>query len=254
MELRLIRNATLRLNYGGVDLLFDPYLAARGEGRSYAGSAASPLADLPDAAEAIVAGVDAVLVSHLHSDHFDTVAKNLISRSTPILCRDRDGAAIREAGFDRVLPIEPVLEWNAVSFAATEGRHGPEAVLADLGDVSGFVLTAPGEPTLYLAGDTVWCAAVEDALDRFSPDVVVVHAAGATWNGHGPILMDEDGVRMVLERLPTATVIATHLDCVDHGTVTRASLAAASARWPENLRRRLGIPQDGERQRLGAPR
>jgi L-ascorbate metabolism protein UlaG (beta-lactamase superfamily) len=246
MKVRLIRNATLRIEYAGQVILFDPYLAAKGQGRSYLGRDASPLVDLPDQPDQIIAGIDAVLVSHLHSDHFDTVAKTLIPKETPVLCRQRDSAAIGEAGFRSRLDIEPRLLWNNISFSATEGRHGPDEVLAELGEVSGFVLQSECEPTLYLTGDTIWCPAVEAALERFKPDVVVVHAAGATWRGAGPIVMDVDQVYRVIASAPQAMVLATHLDCVDHATVDRIALSSAAATWNTVEALQLLIPLDGQ--------
>ncbi len=48
-----------------------------------------------------------------------------------------------------------------------------------MGAVSGFVLAAAGEPTLYIAGDTIWCEEVRTALEQHQPDVVVVNAGAA---------------------------------------------------------------------------
>ncbi len=36
----------------------------------------------------------------------------------------------------------------------TSGRHGSGQIGEQMGAVSGFVLAAAGEPTLYIAGDT----------------------------------------------------------------------------------------------------
>lgn len=246
MQLTLIRNATLRLAIAGRTLLFDPYLEARGSGRSYAGQFRSPLVELPLPTTGILAGLEAVLVSHLHSDHFDEAARGLLPKDMPVLCRERDAPAIAEAGFSTLLPVETRREWRGLTIHATDGRHGPEPVLAELGAVSGFVVEAPGEPVLYLAGDSIWCPEVSAAIACHKPDVIVVHAAGANWRGHGPIVMDEAQVRTTLLAAPWARIVATHLDCVDHATVSRAGLRHAAGRWPDELHRRLIIPEDGQ--------
>ena len=35
-----------------------------------------------------------------------------------------------------------------------------------MGKVSGFVLKYIGQPTLYIAGDTIWCDEVENAIKK----------------------------------------------------------------------------------------
>ena len=47
--------------------------------------------------------------------------------------------------------------------------------------VSGFVVRSEGSPILYVAGDTIWCLEVEQALAVHRPDVVVVDAGVAQW-------------------------------------------------------------------------
>ena len=58
MRLQLIRNATLKLHYGGRTLLVDPFLARRNALPSYAGHSRNPLVDLPLVIEEIRTGVE----------------------------------------------------------------------------------------------------------------------------------------------------------------------------------------------------
>lgn len=66
-----------------------------------------------------------------------------------------------------------------------------------MGPVSGFVLEAKTEPTLYISGDTVWCPEVKQALHTHNPDVVVCFAGGAqfadTHDLSSRLLIPEDG-------------------------------------------------------------
>ncbi len=87
MQIQLIRNATLRLQYAGLQLLTDPYLAAKHSRPSFTGKSPNPLVELPIPPEEVIAGVDGVLVSHLHSDHFDPAARDLLPKDIPILCQ-----------------------------------------------------------------------------------------------------------------------------------------------------------------------
>ncbi len=45
----------------------------------------------------------------------------------------------------------------------------------------GFVVRSEGSPILYVAGDTIWCPEVEQALAAHRADVVVVNAGVAQW-------------------------------------------------------------------------
>ena len=47
------------------------------------------------------------------------------------------------------------------------------------GPVCGIILQAAEEPVLYVAGDTVYYKGVEQALEQYRPDVVVLNACGA---------------------------------------------------------------------------
>ena len=52
--------------------------------------------------------------------------------------------------------------------ARTEGRHGTGEIGEAMAPVSGFVLAAPGEPTLYIAGDTILCDEVRAAVAEYN--------------------------------------------------------------------------------------
>lgn len=245
IRLQLIRNATLKLRFDDRTLLVDPYLAGQHEGRMYGTRQRSPLVPLPMPVAEILDGVDAVFVSHLHSDHFDDAARRILPRAMPILCAEAIAVEIRACGFSDVVAIGAKHRWFEVTFELTGGRHGPDSVLAEMGAVHGFVASMPGAPTLYWVGDSIWCPEVRAAVDRHRPAHIIVHACGATWHGAGPLVMDEHHVEALLRHAPHADVVATHLDCVDHATTSRAQLQRHFRRAP-GLLQRLRIPADGE--------
>lgn len=245
MRLRLLRNATQRLHYAGHELLLDPYFAPKHSRPSFAGRSPNPLVDLPCPPEEIMAGAELLVVSHLHSDHFDPEAQRLLPKDLPVVCQPGDEDAIRGHGFARVTPVDGALTWNGITLTRTPGRHGTGPELAEMGQVSGFVFQAPGEPTLYWAGDTVLYEPVRRILERFRPDVIVTHSSGALWKGSGPIVMDAPQTLAVCRALPASRVVAVHLGSLDHGEVSREDLRA-QARAAEIPDERLLIPADGE--------
>lgn len=248
MEIQLIRNATLKLTYAGQHILLDPDLADLHSRPSFTGRSPNPTVALPVARAAIVHPLDLVLVSHLHRDHFDAV--ELLPRDVPLFCQPSDQEAIAANGFTQAQPIVDAAAWQGITLTRTRGQHGTGVVGQQMGSVAGFVLVAPGEPTRYWAGDTVLCDAVRAVIARFQPVVIVLHASGARWpNAQGErelIVMDAAQTIAVCTLAPTATVIATHMEALDHATVTRAQLrAAAQAAGVSNDQ--LRIPADGER-------
>jgi L-ascorbate metabolism protein UlaG (beta-lactamase superfamily) len=244
MDLRLIRNATLRVRYGGVDLLVDPMLSVRHAIRPMGDSAdRNPTVDLPCSIDEVVAGVDTVFVSHLHPDHFDEAAFGLVPRSLPVVCQPGDGEKLTNAGFTATELHEPI-ELHGISLTPTGGAHGSGPVLERMGRVMGVVLRAAGEPTVYWCGDTVLCDEVRDVIERERPDVIVTHAGGATAAGTR-ILMDDAETVEVAQLAPDATVVAVHLEAVAHAPVTRAAMRATADAAGIGADR-LVIPADGD--------
>lgn len=249
MKLQLIRNATLRLEYAGHLILIDPYLAPIYSLPSYAGKSPNPLVELPMPIEDILKGVEMVIVSHLHSDHFDSVAYKQVPKTLPLYCQPENAEFISTKGFQQVLPIETETDWENIHITRTAGHHGMGYVETQMKTVSGFVFQAANEPTLYWAGDTVVCSEVEQVLARFQPDVMVTHSGGAVWPDEQEqpqlILMDAAQTISVCKSVPKTTVIATHMEAVDHATVSRAELRAKALEAGVS-EAQLRIPADGE--------
>ncbi|WP_037077175.1 MBL fold metallo-hydrolase [Neorhizobium vignae] len=244
MKLQLIRNATLKLSYAGRSILIDPYFAPRHSLPSYTGKSANPLTDLPLSVEEVLEGVELVIVSHLHTDHFDSVAKQRVPKHLPLICQPGDEAAIAAEGFIDVAPLEGELVWQGITITRCEGSHGLGPVRDKMGSVMGLTLAAPGEPLIYWAGDTVLYPPVLETVKRVVPDVIVSHSCGALWDGD-LIVMNAAETIELCRSAPEATVVATHMEALDHATVSRAHLreAAHSAGIGPS---RLLIPADGD--------
>lgn len=242
MLLRLIRNATLLVDFAGKRLLIDPMLNPAGAVDPVSNTAnprRNPLVELPVPAEEVLAGVDAVLVTHLHNDHFDAMAEQLLSGDVPVLCQPPDAAALVRRGFRDVRPVKTRAE-----IQGTGGCHGTGEIGRQMGEVSGFVLRASEEPALFVVGDSIWCAEVEAALDEQSPDVVVVNAGGARFLQGDHIVMDERDVITTARAIPSATIVAVHMEALNHCPVTRTGLRAHVE--AAGLGDRVRIPADGE--------
>jgi L-ascorbate metabolism protein UlaG (beta-lactamase superfamily) len=245
MHLHLIRNATMRLTYAGRLIVTDPYLGAKGAYRSLGGREPNPTVELPCTPEEAVAGAELALISHLHNDHFDPVGQQTLTKDIPLFCQPEDAERIAAMGFQRVTPLEDRAEWEGITIIRTPGTHGTGTWADKLNPVSGFVLQAPGEPTVYWCGDTIWYEGVHEAIAEHRPDVIVTHSAGAELEDSGPIVMDIVQTFAVCHAAPDARVVAIHLEALDHCPVRRADLRAAAEAHGIPATRLL-IPDDGE--------
>ena len=196
----------------------------------------------------VVAGVEATLLTHLHVDHWDPVARDLLPKAGPIFVQPADRDRVVQAGFTGVQVVEPTLTWQGVTFARTGGQHGRGEVGQRMGTVSGYVLKSAGLPTIYIAGDTIWCPDVADAIRTHTPDVIVVNAGEAQFLEGGPIIMGVADVVQVCQAAPRATIVAVHMEAVNHCLLSRPGLREGLTH--AGVKSTVLIPKDGEEIRL----
>ncbi|RQS72633.1 MBL fold metallo-hydrolase [Burkholderia sp. Bp8963] len=252
MKVQQIRNATVIVEIAGTRFLVDPVLSPKGTYPGFAGTANShlkwPTVELPLPVEQIV-DVDAVIVTHTHLDHWDDAARSSIPKGLPVFVQhEQDAAIVKDAGFTDVRVLTDNASFNGVTLIKTPGQHGSDEVIHAIGDrmgqVSGVVFKHSAEKTLYLAGDTVWNTFVEDSLKTHRPDAVILNSGDAQVPGLGSIIMGKEDVHKVYQAAPQATLIASHMEAVNHAMLTRKELREFSAE--KGMTDRLVVPEDGE--------
>jgi L-ascorbate metabolism protein UlaG (beta-lactamase superfamily) len=247
MQVQLIRHATLRVSIGGYTFLVDPMLGAKDsmEPIQNAGNSLRiPMVDLPFSPAEILKDVDAVVVTHTHRDHWDSAATDLVPRTSPIFCQPEDESKFKEWGYTDVRPIGIEATFGGVTIHRTAGQHGSGEIGRKMAPVSGFVLKASGEPTLYLAGDTIYCPEVESSIALHHPDVAVVNSGAAQFLEGGPITMTALDVSKVCRASQDLSVIAVHMEVINHCLLRRDELDRELKNF--RLRERVVIPEDGE--------
>ncbi len=177
IKLLLLRNATLKLEIRGRIVLIDPFFAPKGSRPSFTGRAPNPLVELPATPAEILDGVELVVVSHLHADHFDPVAQSLVPKYLPLVCQPGDEHKIRSFGFNDVMPLTKVVDWNGIRLQRREGSHGLGPVVRKMGPVMGFSIAAKDEPMVYWTGDTVLYPPVETTIRDTKPEVIIITPA-----------------------------------------------------------------------------
>jgi hypothetical protein len=115
-----------------------------------------------------------------------------------------------------------------------------------LAPVSGFMLKAADAPTVYLAGDTIWCSEVREAMATHAPAVIVLNASGARFLEGDPIVMTAEDIAEVRRAAQDATLIVQHLEAINHCLETRDYYRQRLPELGVEMDRVL-IPADGER-------
>lgn len=233
MLIHQIRNATLIITYKDKKFLIDPWLMPKdympGFEMAVNANVRQPRVELPLSVEKIV-DVDAVILTHFHPDHWDEFATKAIDKKIPFFVQSEvDQKQIQSLGFSdvRVVSVSGT-EFDGITLYKTFGQHGKREIIKPLCeqvnmayDAMGVVFKAKNEKTLYVAGDTIWCEEVVEAIDKFAPDVIVVNACGATLLNGERIIMNDEDVKTLTEYAPKAVIITSHMDTVSHLTVTR---------------------------------
>src|SRR5207302_209399 len=127
VRLQLIRHATLIVEFASKRLLVDPMLSGVGAMPPIENSPnqkPNPPVPLPIRAEELLRGVDAVLVTHTHRDHWDPAATELVPKETIIFGQAADETKFHEWGFKRFQTIYTSFKWDGIEITRTGGQHG----------------------------------------------------------------------------------------------------------------------------------
>ncbi|CAM3906689.1 MBL fold metallo-hydrolase [Bordetella tumulicola] len=257
VKVQQIRNATIKIDFSGTTFLVDPMLSAKGEFPGFPGTYRSelrnPLVDLPFPVKDVLESVEAVVVTHTHTDHWDEAAQKAIPKNLPIFTQNEaDAKIIRNQGFKDVRVLEASSTFNGVRLSKTGGQHGTDLWFADparaeaMGPVMGVVFSAPKAKTVYVAGDTVWRPEVDQALKQYKPDVVILNTGSAIMSGfeEHPIIMGKQDTLQAAKAAPNAAIVAVHMDAVNHMSLSRKELRGFLQ--DQKIEKRVMIPEDGE--------
>lgn len=221
-SLTFIGNATALLRLGPFTLLTDPNFLHAGQ-RAYLGNGlwskrlkdpALEVADLPP--------LDAIVLSHLHGDHWDRVAEKQLDPSVPLVTTPKAARTLARRGFDTYgLATWETKELRSgastLRITAMPGRHGPAGVRRALPPVMGSMieLQVDGATSLrlYVSGDTLVVPELQEVANRYRDiDVGVLHLGGTKILGVVLVTMDGKQGAELVRLLQPSRVVPVHVD------------------------------------------
>lgn len=253
MNITQIRNATVLIEWGDNRLLVDPMLASKGKIPSlkYATRKRqrNPVVELPVQSDELLASVTHCLITHCQKGHFDhldrAAVKWLLKRNIPVYCMEDDATYLAQKG----LNVHPLIPNSTQTFfnglvTPVPCLHGKGIIGKWMAHGYGYVIDLPGEPSLYIAGDTILTETIKASVQRHKPDISIIPGGGARLDLGGEIIMGRGDVRAFVEHAE-GRVLVNHLEALDHCPVTREQLRSDLA--DDIATGRVFIPEDGER-------
>lgn len=231
-ELHFLGHSTVRVELAGRTVLTDPLLA-RTVGLL------RRVVPLPD--PATWAGVDVVLISHLHGDHLHLPSLRTVGPSTRIVVPRGAGAWLRGRGFPRVDELsagerirDGDLRITAVRADHSGHRWGPRSTHGPDTEAIGFLLEGGGA-CVYASGDTGLHDGMRALRDR-DVDVALLPVWG--WGPTlGPGHLDPVGAADAAALIRPRIAVPVHW-----GTLTVAGMASVPSPLRARMRRLLVDP------------
>jgi L-ascorbate metabolism protein UlaG (beta-lactamase superfamily) len=252
MKIHFVRNATLIVHAGAERILVDPMLGAKGTLPPLAflrhPAQRNPTVSLPPDTEPALDTVTVGLITHCrrgHLDHLDGAgSQHLAQHKTPVYCNYLDEPYLQRRNITTI-PLRPnqrhdFLGGGIIPF---ETAHGYGIVGSLMGPGVGYWIELPGEPSLYISGDTVLTPVVKRVLRDLRPDIAVMAAGAASLDIGKPILMPMTELVEFIQLSP-GVVVATHMDALNHCPSTRDQFRKNVAE--AGLTDKVRVPEDGE--------
>ena len=229
VQLTLIDGPTLLIEFGGLRLLTDPTFD---EPRTYTlGKETVEKFNHPPVAPESLLPIHAILLSHdEHIDNLDFAGRAFLPKVERVI--STVGAARRLGG--NTMGLEPWSSENlelpdgrTLTITATPARHGPVGIEPVTGHVIGFVLSIGNSQAVYLTGDTVWYAGIEEVSRRFNVGLAVLFAGSAQPRGPFNVTMSSNDAIEAAVAFPNAKIVAIHNEGWGHYRQSEQDLEVA---------------------------
>ncbi|WP_394223146.1 MBL fold metallo-hydrolase [Alteromonas gracilis] len=254
MNVTQIRNATLVIEVNNTRILVDPMLANKSslpKLRYFKSNQRNPLVELPDTFHHIKHKIDYALITHCQKGHFDHLDRAgvrwLRENKVTTFCTHHDLNYLSKKGIVTDVLKDKVSPFLSGKIRQIPARHTTGWLTPFMEHGVGYFIALENEPSLYLMGDTILTNEIREFVCENQPDYIVAPTGKAQFDIGAPLLLSEKEI-IELASLSTGTIIANHMDALDHCRITRKDLAAMLNE--HDLTERFLIPKDGETLKL----
>jgi L-ascorbate metabolism protein UlaG (beta-lactamase superfamily) len=230
ISITFIGNATTLISVGELTLLTDPNFLHQGQHAYLGYGLISKRRHDPALEIDQLPLLDAIVLSHMHGDHWDRVAQKGLDHGLPVVTTPHAAKRLRKRGFGQALGLST---WQGhtiskgdvrLTMTALPGRHAPVPVNRLLPPVMGTMLefaSADGSARrrIYISGDTLLVEELKEIPIRFQTvDAGVLHLggtrlpAGARLPFGLTVTMDGRQGAEVVDMLSLPKVIPVHFD------------------------------------------
>jgi L-ascorbate metabolism protein UlaG (beta-lactamase superfamily) len=230
ISITFIGNATTLISAGELTLLTDPNFLHQGQHAYLGYGLISKRRHDPALEIDQLPLLDAIVLSHMHGDHWDRVAQKGLDHGLPVVTTPHAAKRLRKRGFGQALGLST---WQGhtiskgdvrLTMTALPGRHAPVPVNRLLPPVMGTMLefaSADGSARrrIYISGDTLLVEELKEIPIRFQTvDAGVLHLggtrlpAGARLPFGLTVTMDGRQGAEVVDMLSLPKVIPVHFD------------------------------------------
>ncbi|MET0342829.1 MAG: MBL fold metallo-hydrolase [Polyangiales bacterium] len=228
VTLHWLGGPTALLSRGDFRVLTDPMLGPRGE-RAFvlpkhpsSGVLEAPIARYTAPPAVALRGLDAILISHTHNDHFDAEARATLPKDLPVVVAAAGAESVRASGFLDVRPLDwgeqltLQADGTTMVITAVPAHHAHDATLDEsLGRGNGYVLElrdARGSYRIYWTGDAVLSPESETLAARHGPiDLLLPHLGGVGGDGGlGLRTMNAEEALGLVARVRPGRVVPIH--------------------------------------------
>ncbi|MFC4000082.1 MBL fold metallo-hydrolase [Prauserella oleivorans] len=249
-SLTFVGTATTLVRLGPFSLLTDPNFLHRGQWSYFGQGLASRRRTEPAAQPADLPPLDAVVLSHLHGDHFDRIARRKLAPDLPIVTTGHAAKWLSKRGFREPVALSTWSQHTLAARGATltitavPARHSTGLLGKVLPPVMGSVweyIAAPGARPLriYVSGDTILHDELREIGERFPElDLAVLHLGGTRVLG-ALVSMDDRQGGALLELLDPAHAVPVHFDDYRNFTSPVSNFLVEAARRHPATRIRL---------------
>jgi L-ascorbate metabolism protein UlaG (beta-lactamase superfamily) len=222
-------NATTLLHIGPFTLLTDPNFLHRGQkARLGYGLRAKRLTE-PALQPTQLPALDAIVLSHMHGDHWDRIATKSLPKETPVVTTPEAAKCLAGRGFTATADLkawqthELTRGTDTLRITSVPGVHGPGPLARLLPQVMGSVLElirggVAGPDVVwrgFVSGDTLYRPQLGEVLQRCGPlDVLIPHLGGTRALGVTVTMDSKQGADLV-ELLKPPVTVPIHFDDYD---------------------------------------